>query len=374
MNDARFEIIQIVPGLYPLINGVGDYALNLARQLKAQHGLNSLFIVSNPEWSGAENIEGFQVYKLTERNSTCLSSLYKKNSLDMKAFILHYVGYGYANRGCPFWLAKAFESLKSELSSATFLTAFHELYAYGKPWQSSFWLHPFQKQLTVRLGTISDYCVTSRENYAQRLVQLGIPRNKVNVLPIFSNVGEPQESIPLRERSKIMVVFGQKNGREKIYNKDEIFFLRACAALDIKTIIDIGDPLDETPSNIQGIPVKTLGLLPVRQISQYMRNAIAGFVSSTPCSYLAKSGVFAAYCAYGLIPVGICSHDVSHDGLVSGQHFLSVHEKMDHWTLDLGQKIADRAFQWHQTHNSSVHAKLYVSLINASRELLCQKN
>lgn len=47
------KIIQIVPQLPPAINGLGDYALNLARQLRQDFAIETHFVVGDHSWTGA---------------------------------------------------------------------------------------------------------------------------------------------------------------------------------------------------------------------------------------------------------------------------------------------------------------------------------
>ena len=54
---TALEIVQIVPRLPPSISGVGDYAYLLARELRATHDIHTHFIVCDPFWEGAENVE-----------------------------------------------------------------------------------------------------------------------------------------------------------------------------------------------------------------------------------------------------------------------------------------------------------------------------
>jgi len=53
--------ISIVP-LPPEIDG-GDYALSLARQLRLDFGIEMHFIVCDPTWAGATEIEDFRLTK-----------------------------------------------------------------------------------------------------------------------------------------------------------------------------------------------------------------------------------------------------------------------------------------------------------------------
>lgn len=60
MNDSQL-MISVVPRLYPAIDGVGDYALTLARQLRSDFGVETRFIIGDPTWVGKNQLEGFNI-------------------------------------------------------------------------------------------------------------------------------------------------------------------------------------------------------------------------------------------------------------------------------------------------------------------------
>ena len=101
MSDLS-TVISIVPRLPKAIDGVGDYALNLARQLRKDFNIQTQFIVGNPEWKGELEIEGFSISQVIDSNSNQLTALLECDRTS--PVLLHYVGYGYAKRGCPVWL------------------------------------------------------------------------------------------------------------------------------------------------------------------------------------------------------------------------------------------------------------------------------
>jgi hypothetical protein len=45
LDIQKQKIYQIVPRLHPRIDGVGDYALSLARQLRHDYGIDTHFII-----------------------------------------------------------------------------------------------------------------------------------------------------------------------------------------------------------------------------------------------------------------------------------------------------------------------------------------
>ena len=212
-------IIQIVPQLPPAINGLGDYALNLACQIRNDHALETEFIVCDPVWKGESEIEGFPVHQSNSRSSTDLIA--QLNQLQATTVLLHYVGYGYAKKGCPTWLIKALERWKASHPNSRLVTMFHEPYASGPIWTSAFWLSSLQKQLATRLARLSDRCVTSNEIVTSILERMVNPTTQADIitLPVFSNVGEPDHLKPLADRPRRLVVFGSRGIRKRVYEQ-----------------------------------------------------------------------------------------------------------------------------------------------------------
>src|SRR3954463_15442813 len=93
---ARDTVLQIVPHLPGTFDGVGDYALNVARALSADHGITTTFLVA--EKTSVLSREGYEVISGWNRYSS--ASLAEKYA----HVILHYVNYGYQSRGIPFGL------------------------------------------------------------------------------------------------------------------------------------------------------------------------------------------------------------------------------------------------------------------------------
>ena len=59
MANIDTTVLQIVPQLPGSYDGVGDYALNLAKALSADHGLTTVFAVAKE--TEVSSKEGFQV-------------------------------------------------------------------------------------------------------------------------------------------------------------------------------------------------------------------------------------------------------------------------------------------------------------------------
>jgi hypothetical protein len=361
-------IIQIVPQLPPAINGVGDYAVNLACQLRKDWGIETKFIVGNPTWEGASTIEGFAVQKVFDYSSKTLSILLLNQSSLQIPVLLHYVGYGYAKRGCPVWLIEGLKSWKANNDNFHFVTMFHEIYASSKkPWESSFWLSPLQKNLAVQIAKLSDRCLTSKQLYAEILYNLsGGKHTQIPTLPVFSNIGEPEQIPPLANRHRRMIVFGSARNRRRVYQESLTELIYACKLLEIEEIWDIGSSTGLKLSIINGLPVVEMGKQPAPEISNIMLNSLAGFFNYHP-DFLGKSTIFAAYCAHGLLPVSAKGSKLPVDGIESGKHYW-IPDSLNN--LDEVQAIAQNAHQWYQPHSLSLQAKTFaINLTDTTRKI-----
>jgi hypothetical protein len=290
------KLVQIVPRLPPAIDGLGDYAVTLARGL-AQSGVSSCFLVAAPSWPPSEELAGAPIGERTARNL-----VRQLAASGAEAVLVQYVNYGYQRRGYPSWLVTGVARWRAAASSRRLVTFFHEVSASGPPWRSSFWLAPAQRRLAARLLHTSDGAATSLRLY-ERILARWRPRREVVVQPIFSSVGEPaMVPRPADRRPRAMVVFGGRGNRRRAYSRLRSALGAACSALDIAEILDLGPVIDALPAQVAGVPVRALGPRPHEEVSAILLRSYAGFLAY-PAPFLPKSTVFAAYCAHGLVPV-----------------------------------------------------------------------
>jgi hypothetical protein len=362
-------LVQIVPRLPPATDGLGDYALSLARELRADFGIDSRFIVCDTAWTGHDRIEGFPAERMTARSAAALTSRLD-DSKDVCAALLHYVGYGYAKRGAPSWLVDALERWRGSSGDSRLLTMFHEIYATGPIWTSAFWLSSKQKQLAARLARLSDACLTSRQGYAEIINALSRHKHdSIATLPVFSNIGEPEHRPrPLNDRERRLVVFGGASNRTRVYKHSLIALERACRALAVEKIVDVGPPTGLSDSRINGIPLVQLGRKSAAEVSALLSDSIAGFFDYHT-AYLAKSTIFAAYSAHRLIPISAGCNGAQVDGLEAGRHYWTADSDRAILNLTAGQEIADNAYDWYQTHKLSEHVKVFAVAIRDSHHL-----
>ena len=346
-------LLQIVPSLPPAVNGVGDYATLLARELRARHGVESRFVVGDPAWTPPADGPEFPARAVPARTADALSRLLPPAD-DPTPVLLHYVPYGYAPRGCPFWLVKSLRRLRrlrQPRLPTRFITIFHELSADNEPpWKTAFWLSPFQRRLGRELGRLSDHRQMTTNLVADQLrAMLPAGDHAVEALPVFSNLGEADPPLPAAQRRRRMVVFGTRTWREAVYTRHVDDLLAACRHLGIKSVLDVGAPLHTPPVNLP-VPFAAHGLLQPADAPEVFGESLAGFFTY-PVPYLGKSGIFAAYCAYGLVPVTTADNRLANaDGLRAGTHYLLGGQ---------GGEPADvsrAAHAWHMQHRLRVHA------------------
>jgi len=365
------QLVSIIPRLPPVIDGVGDYALSLARQMRKDFGVETHFIVGDPTRSGADCIEGFSVSQLLAQSSADLFSLLSGKG--QMTVLLHYGGYGYAKRGCPVWLVDAFERWRADDGGRFLLTMFHELYASGPPWTSAFWLSRLQRNLAARLARLSDHCFTSMESYAEKVRDMGLGTHlRAQHLPVFSSIGEPEVLPPsLSERRRRLVVFGTRGRRIQVYLRSAAELNRICSELEIEEILDIGRPLDFDAAQVMDAPVIAYGEVPAQEVGGILLDAVAG-VLDYPAEMLGKSTIFAAYCAHRLVPIiAAYGSAAPADGLKPGVHYRLVNSEDEKLSLSVDQLIADNAYDWYQTHTLSIHAQTLAACL-ASKGLLME--
>ena len=362
--QQSMKLTAIIPRLPPLVDGVGDYARALARLLRDNASVATRFIVADSAWTGAGDIEGFEAVRMTSRSADELLELLG-GAHPADRVLLHYEGYGYAMRGCPFWLVEALERWRRANDRRFLVTMFHELFAKGPPWTSSFWLSAVQKSLTARLARLSDSRLTSLECNARVLEEMsGRESSGATHIAVFSSIGEPRTIPLLQKRRRRLVVFGTRGRRIEVYRRSAANLNRICNALGIEQIIDIGRPVDFEMQEVLDVPVMTCGELPGWEVSEICLDSVAGVIDY-PAAYLGKSTIFAAYCAHGMIPI-VASHRETRpaDGLDPNTHYWLINVQDEHLNFDQGRAVADNALEWYQGHNLSAHAKLLGTLLN----------
>lgn len=361
------RLIQIVPGLRPQLDGIGDYALQLARRLRDDHGIMTSFLVGNSEWQGSE-VEGFPASALSERSSKSLVESVghlEATSGERDVQILAQFGvYGYAKRGCPYWFVEGWETLHKSRPH-TMHVAFHELEnSSWKPWSSVFWVSRVQRQLIERVARAAHFRYTNTEDHRGRLEDWGVGR--IALIPNFSTLGEPQEYPPFHLRAKDMVIFGRPTQRQWTYEKGAHVLGPLCRRLKIDRILDIGSPVSGgVPSEVGGIPVVQCGRRSEEEVNALMAASVASFMYY-PIPVILKSSVFATSAAFGTVPFVYDNQSKprSCPGLVTGEDFIALDDEHAQMVVPPLDWISQRVYKNYALRASHTAAAVIASQLN----------
>ncbi|MDQ2825222.1 MAG: hypothetical protein M3R29_07225 [Verrucomicrobiota bacterium] len=303
MASIDTTVLQIVPQLPGSYDGVGDYALKLAKALSADHGLTTVFAVAKE--TEVSSKEGFQV--ISGLNSALFASEEKYHHV-----ILHYVNYGYQMRGAPIRLRNFARQLRRNLRGR-WITMFHELYASGPPWKSAFWLRPLQVKIARDMIDISDTCFVSGDVIENEIHAYDL-RKPVHIQPVMSNFGEPQlANFGERALTRWAICGGTalilRSLRSFAVSQRTILKMYRPEQLDIvggrddRVVRDALRDLNPPDLSCQYYPEVT-----AERASEILRDCSFAWIDyfgkgkAWP-GMIFKSGSFAACCAHGVIPV-----------------------------------------------------------------------
>jgi hypothetical protein len=367
----NIDLVQLIAGRTADPDGVADYALALARAWRNSEGPNTVFLSATPRSQATPLEDEWKTVCVPERKARALYDTLENLSGDRRtqAVILHLSAYGYEKRGVPVWLAAGLRLWKRRVR-VPMITIFHELYATGRPWQPVFWIAPFQKQIARQILRLSSAGFTPTNLYRQRLSDWQ-PRSArpISVLPVFSNVGEPGCGTAPYARRPTAVVFGRAGVENNVYGVYRSQVERMISALGIKEIIDIGLRLSPVPRSLARASVVSTGVLPSSAISDLLRGARFGLIAY-PVDVIAKSGVFGAYAAHGVVPIVFSNEDRAHDGLQSKGYFIDgLRWRADADAQDLNS-IQRKLFTWYSGHSVQVQANAILNAIAEQHALL----
>lgn len=335
------EVLHLVASVPRGPDAIRDYAIALATGLR-RHGITSSFLAVTGE--GADEAGAFGRASLAVRRRSADALLRGLEEVGRRVVLLHHSGYGFARRGAPFWLARGLAQWKARGGDRRLLIMFHELWASGPVWRSSFWTSPLQRMVVARLLGLADLWMTSAEVHSARLRELAPSQRAAACLPVFSNVGEAAPST-FDDRPLSAAVFGQE-GRRRLVYANLTAFEPVLGAHGIDRLVDIGpgDAVDPRP----GLPVTRLGYLPPEGVAAALGQCRLGLLSY-PLNYVAKSGIFAAYAAHGLAPVLQSRTQGCCDGLRPGVNLITT--SCGASSRQPASVIAAAAAAWYRNHD-----------------------
>jgi hypothetical protein len=274
--------------------------------------------------------------------------------------LIHFSGYGYEQRGLCFWLLHEVEQAKTRLGGRLrVVTMFHELFASGPLWGSAFWLSPLQARIARKLACLSDAIWTNTELHGRWLREQVGPSTPITVQPVFSNVGEPEHLAPLSGREPSLVVFGSPSTRRRALAALPPY-AEALGRQGISEILEVGSG-EATPWTAPGLRLRFLGRMEKPDLRALLERSAYGLIEYPP-EYLGKSGVFAAYCAYGCVVLNVSDAANDSDGLQAGVHFVNLSRSAS-LTNDVRARetMALVAQAWYEAHALSRQAEAFAT-------------
>jgi hypothetical protein len=291
-------IVHITPELAPVTGGIADYAAILGGALN-ERGIQQHYLIAGHGSDRSARAHSPDITVLNLRRAETL--LCNLRDLKSHRVLLQYSGYGYEPRGAPVWLVRGLERWTALSASHRLVVMFHETWANGLPWQSSFWVSSLQRWCVTRIAALADAVVTNTSYYRSRLESLLRPRTPIHVQPTFSNVGELDPIVDCENREPICILFGSASTRYRTSHRFKRY-QSELRRLGIERVIEIGNEPDVTASSVWHLPVTRLGHLKCSDISALMARAKYG-ICECPVHIAAKSGVFAALAAHGVVPI-----------------------------------------------------------------------
>ena len=346
-KDSDRQLIQVVPRMTPARCGVSDHAIALASELRSRCGIDSAFVVLNSD----ERCDvPFQVTYCAQHRllDTCVSLTGGRPG----NLLVHLSGYGYSPDGAPALVADALDRVRAD-GRFRIAVFFHELYASGPPWTSDFWYARRQKRAYRRIAQVCDLAVTNARVFADWLERQ--TASPIECMPVFSQVGEARDRLSFAERDRTMLVFGLAGTRRRAY-RELTMPSDVLERLGVEEILDIGPDCD-APRAVNGIRVRSMGVLAAAEVGRLFTRAAFGYLAYPP-NCLAKSGVFAAYSAHGVVPMIAEAFRGEFDGLKDGEQVLSreTAKGMDPAALE---RCSLAAWRWYAGHSLRHHAAIY---------------
>ena len=346
-------LLQIVPRIPGGLDGVGDYALTIARRLQQEFGCATTFATFRA--SSPAKTDGFDVLPLEN---------VARESDKFDHVLLHYVNYGFQKRGVPFRLLSILRSLRDR-HRARLLTIFHELYASGPPWTSAFWLRPLQVDLAKQVARLSDAGVVSSDNSRRELRRI-CPHLEIAWHPIPSGFGEPSLSVEqIRQRDPHRwTVFGGTGLIQRSLRAFRKMMSRIPSSIAPQSLFVLGGEDNPTTRSLLGeigFEFEYRPSIAARDASEILKTCSFAFFDyfhrpDVETSVILKSSAFASACAHGIIPV------LPHPGssiIIDGNRFpgpfFVAKDGAEIPNAEARAEIANQVYAWYQRHVSSQH-------------------
>jgi hypothetical protein len=346
-------LLQIVPKVPGGLDGVGDYALTIARKLREKFGCETVFASF-----GADSNETPGAFGLVPLDRL------PDDAMKYDRVLLHYVNYGFQKRGVPFRLLSILRALRQH-HRGRFVTVFHELYASGPPWTSAFWLQPFQKNLARSVANLSDACIASSDHIRRELRRMA-PHAEIELHPVPSSIGEPplsSEQITNRDPHS-WAIFGGTALVERSLRSFQKVILRIPESIAPRSLSVLGgaeNPATQSMLVNLGIESSYRPQIPAVEASEILKTCSFTFLDyfhrpNVETAIILKSSAFASACAHAVIP--ILPHrgsPIAIEGArLPGPFFIDV-DRAEIPADEARGKIAANIYDWYQRYASAEH-------------------
>lgn len=291
------KILFITNNLPPIVDGVGDYTYNIAKQF-VEHS-HEVYIICRNDSRINTNILGMTILPIIDKWDynyyKPIIGLIKEKAIDVVS--LQYVPHGFHPKGLPFPLIKLTKEIKK--CNTKLFTFFHEVSVEKENGNiKKMLLSMLMQHISKRIIENSDYVATSIEYYKNMILRLVPDKKEIPLIPIVSNIPETKlskeelstlkkELAPYNET--IISFFGIRNIQTSI---DAIIELKE-HGYKLKVLL-IGKTSKYLPNNLPADTIKT-GTLDIEKIDQYLKISdifILPESYNSGCSF--KSGSLAA--------------------------------------------------------------------------------
>lgn len=291
------KILLITNNLPPIVDGVGDYTYNIAKQF-IEHN-HEVYIICRNNLQINTNILGMTILPIINKwDYNCykpIIGLIKEKAIDVVS--LQYVPHGFHPKGLPLPLIKLTKEIKK--CNTKLFTFFHEVSVEKENGNiKKMLLSMLMQYISKRIIENSDYVATSIEYYKNMILRLVPDKKEIPLIPIASNIPETklskEELLALKKKlapnnETIISFFGIRNIQTSI---DAIVELKE-HGYKLKVLL-IGKTSKHLPNNLPADTIKT-GTLDIEKIDQYLKISdlfILPESYNSGCSF--KSGSLAA--------------------------------------------------------------------------------
>ena len=369
MQRRAGKIVQIVPSNLPGHCGLGDYAFRVACELRDTWNIESSFAVMSEEFPEFKAYPDFAVYPAPIGDADGIRDAVLRASAtqsgDLSPVLLHASGYSYDRGGAPEALVEGLARAKSAAPGLVLATMFHELNESIPVYRRSYWTSGArQRRALAATMALTDIGMTNCMAHRELLQRWNKSGREIAVLPVFSNLGESEEFRPFDSRQARIMVLGQPRSRGNSYGRFEAGLARAVKMLGVEEVIDVGIPVENCPKEIAGCPVTELGWQPTEEISRLLSESRFGFVAYE-AEGQAKSGIMAAVCAHGAVPVLAGKRSATADGQILDLNCWSS-ETGGQLSLGQAERIGHGAHGWYRGHSLKKYGELVAGALGCA--------